>query len=485
VAAAGAAATLAAGDPDLAVELLEQGRSVLWSQVLQTRDDTSVLRERDPALYDRLRAVAADMATTGTLDAPTGMTPVLPGGLPADAARHDQERRIRLAEEWDRLLARARALPGLEHLLRVPPLAALRDGLPDGPVVLINVYDTRCDALVVRRDGPVEHIPLPDLTAAETARRTTAYLRALRVLESPAVPGDLTRTSAKQTLHVTLEWLWDAVAGPVLDYLGMVDGERLWWCPTGTLTLLPLHAAGYHDPADTPSGRTVLDRVVSSYTPTLRALAKARKASAPDTADHRLLVVSMPETPPGETSLSPLPGARAEAEFFERAMPGAHTLRAGAAATHATVTADLRTHAYAHFACHGGQDLDNPSAGALYLRDKPLTVLDVAELDLAHAELAYLSACRTAVGGTTLPDEAIHLAAALQLTGYRHVVATLWTITDRTAVEVAASVYTALINGSGLDLTDVARVLHRTVRALRDADPRDPTRWVPYIHSGA
>ncbi|NUS63374.1 MAG: CHAT domain-containing protein, partial [Saccharothrix sp.] len=259
----------------------------------------------------------------------------------------------------------------------------------------------------------------------------------------------------------------------------------LWWCPTGLLTLLPLHAAGYPDPADTPAGRTVLDRVVSSYTPTLRALARARKADAPATADRRLLAVSLPEPPPGGVALSPLPGARAEAAFFERAMPGSHTLRVGDAATHATVTADLRTHAYAHFACHGSQDVNDPSTGALYLWDKPLTVLDVAELDLAHAELAYLSACHTAVGGATLPDEAIHLAAALQLAGYRHVIATLWTVGDRTAVDVATSVYTSLVDGAGLDLADTAHVLHRTVRALRDADPRDPTRWAPYIHSGA
>ncbi|MFI9006030.1 CHAT domain-containing protein [Actinosynnema sp. NPDC053489] len=484
VAAAGAAAALAAGDPEVAVELLEQGRSVLWSQALQTRDDTSALRERDPALYDRMRSVAAQLAAVA-VDAPTGVVPALPGGAAVAVARVDRDRDLRLAQEWDRLLERARSLPGFEHVLRVPPLDVLREGLPDGPVVLVNVHDDRCDALVVRRDRPVEHLPLPGLSARETADRTAAYLRALRVLGGPAAPGDLTRTSAKQTLHVTLEWLWDAVAGPVLDHLGLTGGERLWWCPTGLLTLLPLHAAGYHDPDDAPAGRTVLDRVVSSYTPTLRALARSRKADPPATAERRLLAVSLPEPPPGAADLSPLPGARAEAEFLERVLPGAHTSRIGEAATHATVTADLRGHAYAHFACHGGQDLADPSTGALYLWDKPLTVLDVAGLDLAHAELAYLSACRTAVGGTTLPDESIHLAAALHLAGYRHVIATLWTVGDRTAVDVATSVYSALLDGSGLDLTDTAHVLHRTVRALRDADPRDPTRWAPYIHTGA
>jgi tetratricopeptide (TPR) repeat protein len=477
-----AAAALAAGDPGRAVELLEQGRSVLWSQALQTRDDLSMLRERDPALHDRLRAVAAKLATESTSDIPEAPVAIDPWST---RTRQDQDDRIKLAAQWDRLLAEARALPGLQHLLRIPPLATLRDGLPDGPVVLLNMEATRCDALIVRRDQDVEHIPLPDLSQAEATQRAEEYLHALRVLENAAGPA---RTGARQTLHATLEWLWDTVTGPVLTRLGYTGHDeplpRLWWCPTGSLTLLPLHAAGYHDPADAPAGRTVIDRAVSSYTPTLRALARANAAADP--VDGRVLVVSMPETPPmqGMPAAAPLPGARAEAEFLARALPGRHTSHVAENATHAEVTAGLSTHAYAHFACHGGQNLQRPSTGALYLQDKPLTVLDVAALDLAHAELAYLSACSTAVGGTALPDEAIHLAAALQLAGYRHVIATLWTIVDRTAAEVTRTMYTGLLSPSGLRLDQTARLLHSTVRTLRDSAPRNPAIWASYVHFG-
>jgi len=55
-----------------------------------------------------------------------------------------------------------------------------------------------------------------------------------------------------------LGWLWTTVASPVLDALnltGRLDltdpdaarGRRLWWCPTGLLSFLPLHAAGRYD----------------------------------------------------------------------------------------------------------------------------------------------------------------------------------------------------------------------------------------------
>jgi hypothetical protein len=48
---------------------------------------------------------------------------------------------------------------------------------------------------------------------------------------------------------------------------------RLWWLPTGPLTFLPLHAAGVY----TGKGAECLsDYAVSSYVPTLSALAEAR-----------------------------------------------------------------------------------------------------------------------------------------------------------------------------------------------------------------
>ncbi|NED00616.1 CHAT domain-containing protein, partial [Streptomyces sp. SID6648] len=115
-----------------------------------------------------------------------------------------------------------------------------------------------------------------------------------------------------------LEWLWDNAAGPVLGLLGHdrrpsaeADWPRVWWVPGGVLGLLPLHAAGHHtDPADDARRRTVLDRVVSSYTPTVRALRHARRTSGgrvlPPDASVRGLIVAMPTTP-GVPGLGRLP----------------------------------------------------------------------------------------------------------------------------------------------------------------------------------
>jgi CHAT domain-containing protein len=107
-------------------------------------------------------------------------------------------------------------------------------------------------------------------------------------------------------------------------------------------------------------------------------------------------------------------------------------------------------------------------------------VVDVARLRLDHAELAFLSACETARPGARLADEAIHLASAFSLAGYRHVVATLWPIGDTHAVTVARDVYTALATTG-----DVAGAVHATTRRLRNRWADTPSVWASHIHVGA
>jgi tetratricopeptide (TPR) repeat protein len=56
-----AACAMTDGRPDLAVELLEQGRSVLWTQVLTMRGDLSRLAENAPGLAERLNTIRAGL----------------------------------------------------------------------------------------------------------------------------------------------------------------------------------------------------------------------------------------------------------------------------------------------------------------------------------------------------------------------------------------------------------------------------------------
>ena len=129
---------------------------------------------------------------------------------------------------------------------------------------------------------------------------------------------------------------------------------------------------------------------------------------------------------------------------------------------------------------------------AFLLYDQPLTLAELAALDLRETDLAYLAACQTATGDLRLLDEALHLAGALELIGYRHVLATLWSIADAAAPAMADITYAHLLHPEPdhpdlADQPEAARApyaLHHAVTYLRQAAPDEPLLWAPYIHLG-
>lgn len=449
VASDAAACAIAVGQPERAVELLDHGRSVLWGQVLDTRTDLATLRAVHPDLAARLSAVRDQLDDHG----------------PGDRQRN-------LAREWESVLAEVRTLPGFQHFLLPTPFARLAEAAANGPVVLINVSEFRCDALVVTTTG-VQPVPLPGLTAADARTRAQNYLDTVERLSAADGPPGVLR----QAILDTLEWLWDSIAAPILTQVP-ICGNRVWWCPTGPLALLPLHAAGHHN-----DNVSVPHHVVPSYTTTLRSLVRARQEKP--AAASRVLVLACANRPSYERSLPPLPAAQREADALARRFPDSSTVLTGPHASKAQALRLFAEHAFAHIACHGGQNLADPGQGALYLYDEPLRVDDLSRLDLKYAELAVLTACRTAVGGTELPDESIHLAAALQLAGFRHVVSTLWSIADETAYEVTDELYRLLAGVNGvIEVSRVPEVLSTVVTMLRARHPYQPDRWVPFVHFG-
>ncbi|MFF3957023.1 CHAT domain-containing protein [Streptomyces sp. NPDC001890] len=486
LAAEAASCAIAAGDTGRALELLEQGRGVLWSQLLDTRGDMDLLRATAPDIADRLAEVEA------ALDTSRGPQDVHEPEADGEArwwARAANQRLVWAAEQED-LLARARELPGLADFRRPATAARLRRAAADGPVVLVVVSRWGADALVVGRAATTV-VPLPDLDLVGTVERVVRYVMALERYESGR-RNATARVSLNLMVTGILDWLWGAVAEPVLTALGHTaapaPGEawpRLWWCPAGPLALLPLHAAARAAPDEfSPEPRTagdaVVDRVVSSYTPTLRALIESRAARSPADLPARLLAVGMPDTP----GLEPLPQVDGELAALRGLFPAMTELR-GAAATRQAVREALRGHPWTHLSCHGGQDLARPSRGGITLFDGTLTIADLHADRFGQGEFAFLSACRTAMGGVTVPDEAITMASALQYAGWRHVIGTLWPVGADTAARLCTRLYGDLTDAGGFDPGSTAYALHCAVRELRAEDPQQPVRWAAFSHFGA
>ncbi|MGH3159140.1 MAG: CHAT domain-containing protein [Streptosporangiaceae bacterium] len=465
-----------AGDPDGITQSLGRYRRVLesggllWSQLLQTRGEIDDLRAADPHLAERLAGIRASLDGQGALELTDGRPSL---ELPAS-------QRLQAAVEWDDLLAEIRARPGFESFLDVPSFGRLSAVAVGGPVVVINVSQYRCDALAVTPKR-VRVIRLPELTLADAERHASA----LRQAQSQA--DDDSADAMQKAIDAALPWLWHAITAPVLRELSLLRTHdrralsplpRIWWCPTGPLTHLPLHAA-----APGPVSRGTIDHVVSSYTPTLRTLLRAAPATPRrDARQQRLLLVTIPETPalPGHR----LPGTVSEAKAIRCSFHGKLTTCNGPDASTALVAGAMAGHDHAHFACHGIIDPQQPDQSGLRLYDGVLTIGALSRLRRQSPGLAFLSACDTAAGSSRHPDEVITMAAAMHMAGFEHVIATMWYIADSSSRHVARRVYGTLSTPVGrLNLDDTAGALHAAARDLRGAG-FPAVQWAPYVHSG-
>lgn len=490
LAADAAACAVRLGRLDLAVLLLEQGRGVLLGQTIAARAELGRLRAAHPAaagLFVQVRDRIDALDSGITEQEATAYDSEGHHFEGRDFAGHDSDTRHTLAARWERLVGEIRALPGFERFLDAPTYDEILACAERGPVVVAysSVYGS--DALVLRPEG-VRLVPLSQVSPEAVAEQVARLDEALTAATSPT--GE---RSAQQAVEAVLAWTWDRVAEPVLGGLGLLDAPadgdwpRLWWSPVGALAALPLHAAGHHGEPPGPRPRTVLDLVVSSYTPTVRALAYARHRAAGRRPDGGLLAVVVPDAPGTRV----LGGVRREVRDLSALLPT--EVVSGPRATFAHVLRALPTYPYVHFACHGVSDPENPSHARLLVHDHqehPLTVHHISRLELPDARLAVLSACETARGSERLADESIHITSAFQIAGYPHAIGTLWPVHDAVAGRVARTLYRHLrgdrtAGSPGLDTDQAALALHRAVRQCRTAFRGSPSLWAAHVHSGA
>jgi hypothetical protein len=457
-----ARAAVAVGDLDRAWVALEQGRGVLLGQALETRADTRDLRRQHPDLadqVDRLRRLLNADPTAVDLAAATGF-------LGRRPAVDETAGRRMIVREWEQVLALIRGKPGFDRFGLPPTMAELRQAAGGGTVVAIVTATDRCHALILTGHGS-DVVELPDLVDADMMRQADLFLEATHETANDA-----------DVLRRVLGWLWDAVAGPVLEHLGHTRTPagawpRVWWIPTGPLSGLPLHAAGHHGQAATGLvGSAVLDRVISSYAPTARALLHARRQQPRDSTNALVVGVS------NVAGLGPLTFAVPEARRVHATLRARRPPLLDTDATRHAILQRLPAAGWAHLACHATTALD-PGDSHLALSDGPLPVRELTSLEITGGYLAYLSACSTAYGGTHLPDESIHIASALQLAGFAHVIGTLWPISDAVAPEISTHIYRQVTAG-----TEPAVAVHHAVHAMRAEYPRHPQLWASHIHLG-
>ncbi|KAG8742791.1 hypothetical protein FRC10_000901 [Ceratobasidium sp. 414] len=462
----------------LALEWLEQGRSIVWNQLLELRTPLDELAVINPMLAEDLEQTSQRL--DHTLSIRSDNLDVT-SDRPSFEEAAQQHRR--LAERWGQLVQQAQTLPGLEEFLRPKKAHELMEAARTTAVVMVLVHEYGCHALIMNTQAETfgQIIELEDFTynKASDARAQMASLLRTQGRNTRGVGRGLNQGDQfRKILHM----LWVDLVKPilnVLEYSNEVASDQLphiTWCLTGPLAFLPLHAAGDYS---TP-GCTLFDYAISSYTPNLASLLVPP-------LDFTLFSGSAAVGQTATPGFSPLPGTEAELGHISlrlnSAMP--FTRLEGEKATASAVLAAMEQHSWVHLACHASQDPKKPTASAFHLHDGPLDLATITRKRLKHADLAFLSACQTATGDHDLPDEAVHLAAGMIMAGYRRVIATMWSIEDKDAPLVADRFYEYMLDESVPNRNKAAKALHYAVGSLRaEVGVKEFARWAPYIHIG-
>ncbi|KAJ6620515.1 CHAT domain-containing protein, partial [Mycena sp. CBHHK59/15] len=392
----------------LAIELLEQGLATRFQQMLQLKPNVDGLPQADREQLEYL----SSQLYSGT----------------SEDLHHVTSAR-------NALLDKIREYPGFEYFLRPAPYKDLCQASKNGPIVILNAHKAHCDAivLVTPASDPL-HIPLAGVTLEGLEYQRTLLKDLLQ--------------RCNESFQDVLAWLWTHVVANIFTALkshGILHG-RLWWCPTGAFTGLPLHAAS-------PS-----DQFIHSYTSTLGALLEGNSKSLSKLrASPTVGVVGVTHsTAHGGAAL---PGVELEVTRIT-SIVGEKQVQSlvGEQATVEAVKDQLQNCGWVHLACHGMQDLHDPPKSHLQLYEGILELETILQMSLSNAEFVFLAACQTAKGDDQLMNESFHLGGGFIAAGFRGAIGTMWSMLDADGPVVAEAVYTHLFaDGQKPQASDAAR----------------------------
>lgn len=478
------------------LQLLESGRGVILSLLMDDRSDTTKLKEAHPdlcSLYETLR-----LQVNTPFEGPI--------------TDHENEwkytKQPKAIDDLEKCIQDIRRLPGFESFQLGLTKEQIQHASTEGSIIVINMSRLRSDAIIVSSTG-IDSVSLPRFNATEAQTWAMQNM----IWASPSERGRKNKGYRK-----FLAWLWHECVKPILSHLGHdVQSSpeslpRVWWIGTGIASFFPFHAAS--DFSAGPTEHTFC-RVLSSYTVSIKALIHARERTpiSPFSSAHprKMLMVTM-ETTPGADDL---PGTVTERSTVLEILGPCAQVEVLDQPDSASVIRQIPEYNIAHFACHGFSNWGTPLESGLILQSdtgaSPDTdnssdtesssdtetlkqdILSVEKLCMnnpTQGEIAYLSACSTAQNtAVPLMDEMLHVVSGFQVAGFRHVIGTLWPSSDEVCAEVARSFYTELCQSGTVQYTDrdIALALNKASSALATSPDfqKRPLHWAQYIHYGA
>ncbi|KAJ2974621.1 hypothetical protein NQ176_g5957 [Zarea fungicola] len=470
---------LHAGEGADAVELLERGRAVIIGNFVRNQDRLARLRKINLPLAQRFEHLQAQINAPDTGE--------------------------KNGAEWlARCLGRDQAIAKLtvciEEIQQLPQHEQFMEGITvtemqrsavDGTIIIVNINAYMSHAVLISQDS-FESIRLEQVMFADVKKWKQKSWTNIQFQD---------RWKKNLEYAEYLSWLWESCVEQIMKALPQKAAKqraRVWWIGVGEGNTMPFHAAGNHSPGSTEN---VISKVVSSYASSVASLRYAQDcAESARQKSGSLLTVTMQTTPTADGAydarLGNLPGVIEEEMVIQNEARGIINLQSLNQPTVEDVLAALQVAKIAHFACHGITDGMDPSNSALVLEKSAakrlvqdrLTVYKISELKLANTYIAYLSACSTA--GHRVPwlsEEVISVVSGFQISGFPHVIGSLWQTVDSICLKVAARFYRKLLRSCGTEWSnfDIALALHEAVLVVREKELDMPLKWAPFVHFGA
>ena len=327
-------------------------------------------------------------------------------------------------------------------LRRQPPVsvAAIRRLLGPRESLVEYVFDKEaCYALQITQTGLRVHA-LPG--RAEIGRTAKAFVTAIR-----------NQSDSKASATALYQQVLKPVTPPASSSLVVI--------PDGSLHLIPFGALVDEQGAYVESRLTISAAPSATIYYTLRTAAKRATPSRPflgvaysasETGQPAATKRDLADLRAG--NLKPLQFGREEISEAAKAMgPGSVTLDGGGSSEAALKSQPLGDFKVLHFAAHGVSSESEPDRAALVLlpgRDSEDGLWQAREIQRTrlNADVVVLSACETGSGRLQGQEGVMNLARSFLTAGAKSVVASLWSVDDRSTATLMESFYTHLAQGA-------------------------------------
>jgi CHAT domain-containing protein/Flp pilus assembly protein TadD len=276
-----------------------------------------------------------------------------------------------------------------------------------------------------------------------------------------------------------LREMYDLLIKPIAADLPSNPDSLVIFIPHESLFLVPFVAL------QDDQGKFLIDQHTIAIAPSIQVLELTsiqRKKLPLVTNQDRALVVGNPIMPKiGNVQLPSLPGSEAEAKSIAKLLKSKPLI--GGEATKVAVEAGMKGARFIHFATHGLLDKNSQVEipGKIALApfgedDGFLKADEILQLKL-NAELVVLSACNTGKGKIT-GDGVIGLSRVFISTGVPSIVASLWSVDDKSTAKLMQQFYVELREHG-----NKAQALRQAILKTKQDYPQ-PRYWAAFMLIG-